>query len=117
MYALTIAFGQPAVIWQLMFKTKEAADKAFETSALANDKNIVATIADDFGQIAQVRVADITGRMLEDMTESAQAHIARALHQQRMQAQAQKAAESDPQIRAAMRGPAVLSPVPQFNGR
>ena len=56
--------------------------------------------------------------MLENLDVSKQAHIARSLHQQRIQAEFQKAAESDPVIRTAMRGPAVLSPMGNsFNGR
>lgn len=114
MYALTIAFGQPAVVWQLVFKTKETAETVWKKYY---DGISTIEITDDFGQTVRIAAKNIIGIMLENMTESAQAHIARALHQQRMQAQTLKAAESDPQIRAAMRGPAVLSPVPQFNGR
>jgi uncharacterized protein involved in outer membrane biogenesis len=74
------------------------------------------SITDDFGQTAVFDADNITGRMLENMDASKQAHIGRHLHQQRMQAEANKACESDPVIRQMMRGPAVLSPVPGFNG-
>ena len=56
--------------------------------------------------------------MIENLDMSQVAHVERSLRQQRMQAKFQKAAESDPEIRAAMRGPAVLSPMGMpFNGR
>jgi hypothetical protein len=114
MHVITIAFGNAPAVWQFVFKTEEAAIKAWNDHALKAGR---ITITDDFGQTAIFDTNNITGRMLENLDMSKQAHVARSLHQQRTQAEFQKAAESDPGIRAAMRGPAVLSPVPGFNGR
>jgi hypothetical protein len=115
MHVITVAFGTAPAMWQFVFKTKETAVSAWDSLNIgkAGDRIV---IIDDFGQSALFNPADITGRMFEDLDLSKQANIARNLHQQRMQAEFQKAAESDPIIRMAMRGPAVLSPVPGFNG-
>lgn len=112
MHVITIAFGSAPAVWQFVFKTEEAAIKAWSSFG---DGSL--NIVDDFGQTANFIEGSVTGRMIENLDMSKQAHVARSLHQQRTQAEFQKAAESDPGIRAAMRGPAVLSPVPGFNGR
>lgn len=114
MHVITVAFGEAPAMWQFVFKTEEAATAAWQQ--LGNDTQVV--IVDDFGQTGNFDSKHINGRMLENLDVSKQAHIARSLHQQRIQAEFQKAAESDPVIRTAMRGPAVLSPMGNsFNGR
>ncbi|MFZ3214917.1 MAG: hypothetical protein WA192_02550 [Candidatus Acidiferrales bacterium] len=114
MHVISIAFGSAPAIWQFVFKTEDAAKKAWDEIAVADE----AVITDDFGQSARFKAKDIAGRMIENLDMSQVAHVERSLRQQRMQAKFQKAAESDPEIRAAMRGPAVLSPMGMpFNGR
>ena len=117
MHSLTINFG--TTVWQLMFKSEEAAQVAFDV--LADAGSIGSTDAynpitqqvrldDDFGQKLVLTRTAIHGYTLENMEESALAHIERALHQTRMQNKAQRMAEADASIRAAGRGPAILNP-------
>lgn len=113
MHVITVAFGATPAMWQFIFKTEETAKAAWENITKAGRVNIT----DDFGQTALFDTNNITGRMFENMDLSKQAQVQRGLHQQRTQAEFQKAAETDPIIRMAMRGPAVLSPIPGFNGR
>jgi hypothetical protein len=119
MHIITIAFGNAPAMWQFVFKTEEAANVAWtDLNTFPPEPGNYINITDDFGQSATFELSNICGRMIEDMDKSKLAHIARSLHQQRTQAEFQKAAEADPAIRSAMRGPAVLSPVPgMFNGR
>ena len=112
MHIITIACAPVAL--QFVFKTKESADTAW--NAYANAAGEV-TVTDDFGQIGIFKAEQIACRVIEDCDLSKRAHIERSLHQQRTQTEFQKAAEADPVIRAAMRGPAVLSPVPAMNSR
>ncbi len=116
MHVISIAFGSAPAIWQFVFKTEEAATKVWNEDVTRIGPGRI-SIIDDFGQTGLFDIETITGRMIENLDTSKQAHIARSLHQQRVQAEFQKAAESDPAIRAAMRGPAVLSPMAGFNGR
>lgn len=112
MHIITIACAPVAL--QFVFKNKDTADAAWNARAdVAGD----VTITDDFGQTGMFKASEISCRVIEDCDLSKQAHVARSLHQQKMQMDAQKAAEADPAIRMGMRGPAVLSPVPGFNGR
>jgi hypothetical protein len=113
MHIISIAFGTAPAIWQFVFKTEEDAQKAW----LDVVKSGRITVTDDFGQTATFDTNNITGRMIENLDKSQLAHVERSLRQQRMQAKFQKAAEADPEIRAAMRGPAVLTPMAGFNGR
>ncbi len=108
-----ITIGCAPLALQFVFKNKETADAAWESKADATGE---ITITDDFGQVGVFKCKDITCRVIEDCDLSKRAHVERSLHQQRMQTDFQKAAESDPYIRAAMRGPAVISPM-GFNGR
>jgi hypothetical protein len=113
MHIITIACAPVAL--QFVYKTKESATAAWETRA---DETGKVTLADDFGQTGSFTASAISCRVLEDCDVSRQAHIARSLHQQRMQNDAQKAAEADPALRMGlMRSPAVLSPMAGFNGR
>jgi len=113
MHIITIAC--PPVALEFVFKTKETAEKACSNF---NAKADSLTITDDFGKTGVFFSKDISCWAVEDCDLSKRAHIERALHQQRTQTEFQKLAESDPIIRGAMRGgPAILSPVPGFNGR
>lgn len=112
MHIVTIACA-PIVI-PFIFGTEKAAREAY--TAVADDKGEV-HITDDFGQTGTFQQSAITARLIEDCTMSKRATIERSLHQQRTQVEFQRAAESDLTIRNGMRGPAVLSPVPGFNGR
>jgi len=67
--------------------------------------NKIIPIADDFGTEADIKVADVSGIMFEDMTKTSEAAIERGLHQARGQATLNKRAQADPTIRTA----AVLS--------
>jgi hypothetical protein len=109
MFSITISFGNPATMWTLMWRDKEKAIAAIKQFSTVEDSLIV---SDDFGQEAHIKRADIHGVMLEDMELSKLAHIERALHQARVQAQGQQAAENDQVLRAqrARSGPAVLTP-------
>jgi hypothetical protein len=113
MHIITVAFGATPAMWQFIFKNEESAEKAW----LDINKAGRVTITDDFGQKSTFDTNNIVGRMIENMDLSKQAQVQRGLHQQRTQAEFQKAAETDPVIRMAMRGPAVLSPMQGFNGR
>ena len=113
MHVITVAFGTAPAMWQFVFKTEEAAQKAWIDVMKAGR----ISITDEFGQTAAFDTNNVTGRMMENLDLSKLAQVQRGLHQQRTQAEFQKAAESDPAIRMAMRGPAVLSPMAGFNGR
>jgi hypothetical protein len=126
MHSLTISFGPTGTMWQLMFKTEEAAQVAFDilsTDEKNQDLYNPATVRtrvrliDDFGQKLILTLQEIHGYVLEDMDISAGAHIERALHQTRMQGKAQRLAEADASIRQAGRGPAILSPGINPNGQ
>lgn len=113
MHIITIACAPVAL--QFVYKNKENADAAWNIRA---DETGQVTLVDDFGQTGIFKNSEISCRVIEDCDISRQAHIARSLHQQKMQNDAQKAAEADPALRMGlMRSPAVLSPVPGFNGR
>lgn len=115
MFSITIAFGNTSG-WRFMFKTKEAADKAWTLSgSIMSDSNTV-EIADDYGQIAEIAYKNITGRMFEDMTESSQAFVELQKIAYKNQAAVQKAIENDPGLRIARSAP-MLSPMQHFNGR
>lgn len=109
MYCLSIMFGPGPAGWALFFKTKEAADSAWQH--VIDEETI--SITDDFGHLCCVKRATVHGTMLEDMDQSKLAHIERALHQARTNAETQSRAEADPMIRNAQmkRGPSVISPM------
>lgn len=108
MHAITVIVGQ--IGWSLLFKD---AEKAQEVAAvLASRPQPYTVIEDDFGQKLDARTDLIAGYMIENMEQSKLAHVERALHQQRTQNLAQKAAEADPAMRLnrVMNGPAMLQP-------
>lgn len=114
MHVITIAFGAAPLAWQFVFKTEESAQKVWTEQVMKAGR---VSITDDFGQTGVFDTNNISGRMIENLDLSKQAHVARSLHQQKMQAEFQKAAESDPTIRSAIRAsPAVIQPF-GMNGR
>jgi hypothetical protein len=108
MYLITIAVAP--VAWPLMFQTKEKAEAAF--ALLDNAALDMIGIADDFGQIVRIKRSNIGAVMFEDMDQSRNAHIERALHEGRLRANLQTRAKADPVLRhAQMSGPAMISPM------
>ena len=116
MFLISIAMGrsQP-VIWTLMFKTQERAEQSFK---LLQDNMGEIALGDDFGQTINIDKANIGGMLFEDLDQSKNAHIERALHQARVQAEGQTMAESDHVLRAARarQGSAILTPGIPSNG-
>jgi hypothetical protein len=113
MYCLTICFGPVATTWALMFKTEE---KAVQVLQFVNE-HVDGSFTDDFGQTIALKTSELHGAMLEDLSLSKLAHIERALHQARMQAEGQKMAQTDPALVHAARGPNIISPMMGGNGR
>ena len=118
MYSLTISFGSGAssTMWTLMWRDEKIAREAFIEAYAPHDTLL--HLKDEFGQVAVIKRENITGIMLEDMNLSKLAHIERALHQARVQAEGQTMAESDHVLRAARarQGSAILTPGIPGNG-
>lgn len=110
MFAVNIALGN--TVWRLLFKDEEKAKTLYE--GLSSISSGVETIClkDDFGQICIIKVEAFNGAMFEDLDKAKMANVELFLHQQRVQVMAQKAAQSDPGLRASatMNGPSVLTP-------
>jgi hypothetical protein len=111
MHIITIACAPVAL--QFVFKTKEAAEAAWSTRADEAGRII---ITDDFGQKGCFVADKISCFVIEDCDLSKRAHVERSLHQQRMQADLQRAVEADSTLRAGMRSPGVITPF-GMNGR
>jgi len=114
-----ITIGCAPLALQFVFKNKETADAAWlaTTPGALRVANTLITITDDFGQVGEFSQSAISCRVIEDCDLSKRAHVERSLHQQRMQTDFQRAAESDPHLRAGMRGgPSVITPF-MPNGR
>lgn len=113
MFSLTIALDGP-VLWSLMFKTKEAADKIWNQLNVPSVLPVV-ELTDDFGHRAIVAFSRFAGAILEDMSLTRVAHIERALHEARTRAKMQQDAQADPVLRTAAmtqgQGPAILNPM------
>ncbi|MDE2099015.1 MAG: hypothetical protein KGL39_17305 [Patescibacteria group bacterium] len=114
MYAVNVALGN--VVWRLLFRDHDKAKTAFTNLTPHNLAPITINVEDDFGQICEAVNTEIKGLMFEDLDKAKQANVELFLHQQRTQAMATKAAQSDPALRASsmMNGPAVLSPMGGF---
>lgn len=97
MHSITIAFGNSSV-WVLLYKTKEAADIAWNTPR----SNGLLILRDDFGNHVEVKETEITGILHEDMEQSKLGAVERVLHQMRAQAVAEKMAASDPALQAGL---------------
>ena len=108
MFSLSIALRDNPVVWTLMFKSKETAEAAYAKLVPSTDD-----IQDDFGQTVMIGPSGLSGAILEDLDQSKLAHIERALHTARTNANAQSRAQSDPVLKAAMmtQGPAMISPM------
>ena len=117
MFAVNIALGRS--VWRLLYKDEEKAKKVFASlhSPEATSPNTIWVSAeDDFGQIFYGSAPAIHGVMFEDLDKAKMANVELFLHQQRVQAMATKAAQSDPGLRASQRmnGPAMLQPMGGF---
>lgn len=113
MYCINVCLGH--TVWRLLFKDE---GKAFDASLRLKDaweKNdgTLFDINDEFGQTMRLKTSAIQGVMTEDLEKAKMANVELFLHQQRVQVMAQKAAQSDPGLRAAsmMNGPSVLTPL------
>ena len=116
MFCVNIALG--STVWRLLYKEEGAALDTYmqlrnvPTSAdLGTDLGI--TVSDDYGQQLSVVHTSMHGIMFEDLDKAKMANVELFLHQQRVQAMATKAAQSDPGLRASsmMNGPGVLTPL------
>lgn len=117
MFSLTIVFGPGPMVWTLMYKNEETAQKEKQELIDGFAESARLTILkDDFGQACEIVTDDIHGYMLEDLEQSRLAHIERALHQARTQAKGAEIAESDPVLRQARMkaqgGLGMIQPVP-----
>lgn len=117
MFSLTISFGPQGAPWVLMWKSEEPAKKAYDCVVTTRPLESV-ELVDDFGQTCRIWGDSIHGVMLENLELSKLAHIERALHQARMQAKGQEAAENDQVLKAARfrSGPGVITPMGGPNG-
>ena len=109
MFAVNLAIGNS--VWRLLFKDEEKAQAAFELTR--NRDGALTFLEDDFGQKCYFPLAELHGSMFEDLDKAKMANVELFLHQQRVQAMAQKAAQSDPGLRAnaIMGSPRMLDPV------
>lgn len=112
MYNLTILFGPSGTPWAFLFKNKEAAYNAFNTTKAACIGCHPCDITDEYGQIAAFMAGDIHGVLIEDTELGNEARIIRGLEQAKGQARAAKRAQSDPELAQMMRGsgPSVITP-------
>ena len=115
MYSLTVTFGPGPTVWRFLFRDKARAEGYNALTSMMPSQDF--HIEDDFGQCGDIKAAQIHGRMLENMDESALAYVELALFNARVQAKAQSRAEGDSTINRHMRGPAVLTPNMGGNGR
>lgn len=135
MHCITLLVGPQGTAWTYLFKTKESAETAFTNMLVVKDLDAVAMnavhllhqpgailhITDDFGQAASIPAVDFHGCQLENLDETKLAHVERALHNARTQAEANTRAGNDPALKAAatmaqMSGRAPMYQ-PNINGR
>lgn len=110
MYCINVALGSTS--WRLLFRDEANAKICFDILDSRNGTDL--QLKDDFGQVLVVHVDSMHGVMFEDLDQTKLAHIEMALHQARTQNQAQKAAQSDPMLRAGAHpagGPAIINPM------
>lgn len=114
MFAVNIALG--STTWRLLFKDKDKFNAAKRQLDLAMSVDTPKVISDEFGQEMVFIPKHVIGLMFEDLDKAKMANVELFLHQQRVQAMATKAAQSDPGLRAssAMNGPRVLNPMGSF---
>ena len=110
MFCVNVAIGNTC--WRLLYRDEEKAKAAFKLASNLLFTEIV-VLEDDFGQKCALQPSAVHGSMFEDLDKAKMANVELFLHQQRVQAMATKAAQSDPGLRAAslMNGPAVLTPM------
>jgi len=114
MFSITIAVGDAQ--WRLLYKDEDRVKKILDNlDQLKHEPNFL-TLEDDFGQICFLVCNSVHGVLFEDLEKTKMAHVELGLHQARVQAAAQKAAQADPGLRAnaMMNGPSVLSPMNSF---
>jgi hypothetical protein len=111
MFCVNIALGNTC--WRLLFKDEEKAKHIFDSLKPLPLSTKTVRAEDDFGQICELTIESIHGLMMEDLDKAKLANVELFLHQQRVQAMATKAAQSDPGLRASsmMNGPRVLDPM------
>ena len=109
MFCVNIALG--STCWRLLYRDEEKAQAAFELTR--NRDGAITFLEDDFGQKCYFPLSALHGTMFEDLDKAKMANVELFLHQQRVQAMATKAAQSDPGLRAnaMMNGPRVLDPM------
>ena len=110
MYSLTIHFGPNAMCWSFLFKEKETAASSFMRASQQIDSATHLSICDDFGQEGTFGYASVHGSLLEDLALVEEARISRSLYNARGEVKARQRAMTDPVIRTAGQGPAVLQP-------
>jgi hypothetical protein len=110
MYSLSIHFGPNAMVWAFMFKEKEKAAAALVLAKTALYEKCDCELEDDFGQSAVFDANEISGVMLEDLDLVEEARILRSLANARGEVKARQRASTDPVIRQAQQGPAVMTP-------
>lgn len=113
MYSLTIHFGPNAMVWSLLFKEEEKAAaiyNAYMDYMVSEAESGMLIGADDFGQSFAIPMQEISGVMLEDLALVQEARIFRSLDNARGEIKAKQRAATDPVIRTAGQGPAVLQP-------
>lgn len=123
MHSITIVFGPTATSWRLLFKSKDAADRAVTSaqSVMGADKAELGPptyffiLVDDFGQTAVLDIRTLHGFMLEDLDQTKLAAIEMTVHNGRAQADAEQAMRADPKIMASASrrqgGPPILAPM------
>ena len=115
MFAMTIVFGSSPVPWTLLFKDEGQYNSAKSTFQMCG-KGSVVQLSDDYGQQAVINRDDIHGVLFEDLSKSKLALIERALHQDRVNIEANNMRKADPAIMNAMReqagqrAPGVITP-------
>jgi len=113
MYSLSIHFGPNAMVWALLFKEEEKAEKIFGAYVDFKATSAVDGIflgADDFGQTFAIPFSEISGIMAEDLDLVEEARILRSLANARGEVKARTRAMSDPVLRGAQQGPGVITP-------
>ncbi len=110
MFSLTIHFGPNAMVWAFLFKDKETATRCCENVLKFWDEVGGFNITDDFGQHGSFRSDSVHGVLLEDVDLVEEARIYRSLANARGEVKARQRAATDPVIRAAQNGPAVMTP-------
>lgn len=113
MFSLSIIVGSTSLA--LLFADKDKAYAADNTiSAAAQGQTF--TIDDEFGHKLTLTRSNIHAWLLEDMNRSALAHQERTLHEAKIRANIQKAAQSNPGLREAFRPPSTPMLVPGMPG-